>query len=135
MKKDTFLTKRQVEILRLKAQGRSQTEIARKLGTSRANISALEKTALRNIQKAKKTLELVKIMEAPIRVIIKPNTDLNDAVRTIYAKADEEGTWMSHSFPSLANLIQSAAGGKIKGRMVLQEFEVAITKEGSVIVS
>ncbi|MBI5253186.1 MAG: helix-turn-helix domain-containing protein, partial [Euryarchaeota archaeon] len=37
MKKDTLLTKKQVEVLRLRAQGYSQTEIAKKFGTSRAN--------------------------------------------------------------------------------------------------
>jgi len=135
MKKDTLLTKKQVEVLRLRAQGYSQTEIAKKFGTSRANISAMEKTALKNIQKAKKTLELVKIVEAPTRITIKPNTDLNDVVKMIYEKADAEGIWMPHSFPSLANIIQSAAGDKIKGRRVLRELEVAITKDGSIIVS
>lgn len=133
--KNTLLTRRQMEVLRLKTQGCSQTEIAKKLGTSRANISAIEKTALKNIQKAKRTLELVKTIEAPVHLRIKPNTDLNDAVRMIYVQADKEGIWMPHSFPSLANLIQSAAEDKIRGRRVLREFEVAITKDGDVVVS
>ena len=134
MSRDTVLTKRQIEVLKLKAQGLSTSEIAKRLGTSVANVSATERKARDNIQRARNTLRLVKMLEAPLSVVIAPETDLNDAVRRIYRRADEAGVWISHSFPSLASLIQQAAGGKIRGRRVLEEIEVAITREGEVMV-
>ncbi len=130
----TTLTERQIEILKLRVSGLSQTEIAKRLGTSRANISATERAALENIEKAKNTMALVRMMEAPLRVTIAPDTDLNDAVRAVYDKADSEGIWIGQSFPSLANMIQNEAERKVRGRKVLSELEIAITKEGDVIV-
>lgn len=130
----TILTDKQVEILKLRASGLSQTEIAKRFETSRANISATEKTARENIEKAKNTLGLVKMMEASLRVSIEPDTDLNNAVRTVYDKADLEGIWIGQSFPSLANMIRKEGKHKIRGRRVLSKIEIAITKEGEVIV-
>ncbi len=134
MSRDTILTERQIEVLKLKAMGLSTSEIARRLGTTDANVSATEKKARENIKRAQKTLQLVKILEAPIRIVIPPKSDLNDVVREIYRQADETGIWISHNFPSLAALIQEKAGEKIKGRMVREEIEVAITRKGEVVV-
>ena len=134
MVRETVLTERQIEVLKLKAQGLSTSEIAKRLGTTVANVSATERKARENIQRARNTLRLVKMLEAPLSIVIAPETDLNDAVREIYRRADEAGIWISHSFPSLAALIQQAAGEKIRGRRVLAEIEVAVTREGEVMV-
>ncbi|MFQ5815315.1 MAG: Tfx family DNA-binding protein [Candidatus Hydrothermarchaeaceae archaeon] len=132
-KKDSFFTARQLEILRLRKEGLSQTEIARKFGTSRANISATEKTARMNIEKAKNTLSLADMIEAPIWLVLEPNTDLNEAVKEIYHRADSLGIRVSQTFPSLSHAIQESVSDKIKGRMVLKRLEIAITKDGAVI--
>lgn len=134
MSKDTHLTDKQIGVLKLRAKGYSQAEIARHLGTSRANISATVKKALKNIQRARNTLELVKMLEAPIWFNVKPEEDLNDIVKMVYEKADLSGIHLSQNFPALANLIQEEAREKIRGRRVLQELEIAITKEGKVLV-
>jgi hypothetical protein len=134
MSRDTILTERQIEVLRLKAQGLSTSEIARRLGTTDANVSATERKARENIRRAQRTLQLVKMLEAPLRIVIPPESDLNHGVREIYRRANDTGIWISHNFPSLAALIQQKAGEKIKGRRVLKEIEVAITREGEVMV-
>ncbi len=134
MSRDTILTERQIEVLRLKARGLSTSEIARRLGTTDANVSATERKARENIRRAERTLKLIKILEAPLRIVIPPESDLNDGVKGIYARANEAGIWISHNFPSLAAMIQQKAGEKIKGRRVLKEIEVAVTREGEILV-
>ncbi|NOZ83014.1 MAG: Tfx family DNA-binding protein [Euryarchaeota archaeon] len=134
MVRDTVLTERQIEVLRLRAQGLSTSEIAERLGTTVANVSATERKARENIRRAENTLRLVRMLEAPLRVLIPPGTDLNDAVREIYRRADRAGIWVAHSFPSLAALIQRGAGERIRGRRVLAEIEVVVTREGEVMV-
>lgn len=132
--RDTHLTEKQIEVLKLRAMGYSQAEIARRFGTSRANISATEKKALMNIQRARNTLKLVRMLEAPIWFAAKPEEDLNDVVRRVYEKADSQGIHITQNFPALANLIQKEAGEKIRGRRVLQELEIAVTQEGRVLI-
>ncbi len=133
-KKETILTPRQIEILRLRSQGYKTSEIARKLATSAANVSATEKTARENIERARSTIEFVKMLEAPLSLSFEPESDLNEVVKKIYAAADAKSIWISHSFPSLANLIQKEAGDKIHGRRLVSRLEVAIGKDGSVMV-
>ncbi len=133
-RKEVFLTERQIQILRLRKEGFSQAKIAEKLGTSRANISATEKVANNNIQRAKNTLDLVKFVEAPIWISLEPESDVNDAVEELYRKADSEGIRVSHSFPSLSEMIRMKAGEKVKGRKVLKKLEIAVARDGEIIV-
>ncbi len=133
-KKDIFLTPRQIEILKLRKEGHSQTEIANRLGTSRANISATEKSALRNIEKAKNTLETLKTMEAPIWLTFEADENLDAVVGKVYEEAGKKDIWVAHDGPTLSNLIHKKAGDKIKGRRILSKLEVTVTEEGEVIV-
>lgn len=132
--RDTFLTERQLQVLRLRKERHSQTEIAKKLGTSRANISATEKMALNNIKRAKNTIELVKLIEAPIWLTVEPNSDLNDVVKDLYQLADSEGIRVTHTFTSLAKTIQEKASGRIRGRKILEKLDVAVARDGAVII-
>ncbi|MEE8168614.1 MAG: Tfx family DNA-binding protein [Candidatus Hydrothermarchaeales archaeon] len=133
-RRESFLTERQIQILRLRKEGHSQTEIARMLGTSRANISATEKVARGNIERARNTLDMLKMIEAPIWLSIEPGSDLNDSVKEIYHRADSEGIRVSHNFTSLASIIQEKAKKRVRGREVLTRLEVAIAKDGEIIV-
>ncbi|MDD2639276.1 MAG: Tfx family DNA-binding protein, partial [Methanothrix sp.] len=53
----SLLTNRQASVLRLRRKGMSQQEVAEQLGTTRSNVSILEKRALQNVAKARATLK------------------------------------------------------------------------------
>jgi Tfx family DNA-binding protein len=133
MSKDSFLTQRQLQILELRNDGMSQAEIARKLGTSRANISAMERIARQNIQKAENTLKLARMLGAAVLIKIEKDTDLNEVPKRIYEKAGKDGIWVNLDTPSLTGAISRDCKTKIKGRRIISEIEVAITKEGDII--
>jgi len=133
MTKDNFLTERQLEILALRKKGLSQANIARSLGTTRANVSATEKTAKGNIRKAEKTVKLARMLEAAVWIKIEKDTDLNEVPRRIYEKAGEEKIWVNLDTPSLMGLITDECKNKIKGRRIISEIEVAVTKDGGII--
>jgi transcriptional regulator with XRE-family HTH domain len=52
----SFLTKRQLAVLRLRQAGLTQEEIARRIKTTRANISLIEKRARENVERSKETI-------------------------------------------------------------------------------
>ncbi len=133
-KKEIFITPRQMEILILRKKGYSQTKIAEKLGTSRANISATEKSALKNIEKSKNTIEAVKMMEAPIWLTFEADENLDKVVGRVYKEAGKKDIWIAHDGPSLSNLIHDQAGDKIRGRRILSKLEITITEKGEVLV-
>ena len=63
---DSFLTRRQIEELRLRYQGRTQQEIADIMDTTRPNVTKLERRAYQNIMMARRTIrDWIKI-QAPI---------------------------------------------------------------------
>lgn len=133
MARNIFLTERQLEILELKKTGLSQAEIARRLGTTRANISATEKTARDNIKKAKATLKLARMLEAGTWLKIEKDTDLNDVPKKIYERAGSEGIHVNLDNPSLVAMLNNECAHKIKGRRIISDIEIAITDEGDVI--
>jgi transcriptional regulator len=53
-----MLTKKEVEVLKLRAKKLTQIDVSKKLGISQAAVSHFEKNALRKISEAKKTLEI-----------------------------------------------------------------------------
>ncbi len=133
MSKESFLTERQLEILGLRFAGHSQAEIARRLGTTRANISATEKTARENIRKAENTLKLSRMLKAAVWIKIEKDTDLNMVPKQIYEKAGDEKIHVNLDTNSLIGMISKECAGKIKGRRIIAEIEIAITKDGDIL--
>jgi Tfx family DNA-binding protein len=76
MSNKSFLTKRQVMVLRLRQSGLTQDEIARRIKTTRANVSLIEKRARENIDRSRETLKEWESIVSPVRVIIKKGTDV-----------------------------------------------------------
>lgn len=135
MDEDTFLTKAQTRVLKLREGGLSQAEVARKIGTSRANVCSLEKRAKRNIRRARKTLKLAKKIRSPAIVEIGPDEDILGGAKRLFSAADEAGIRVKLDTPALLTRIQESAGYKLRGRATIEKIELALTMDGDVIVS
>jgi HTH-type transcriptional regulator, fmd operon transcriptional regulator len=62
-KKGNLFNRRQWKILKLRANGLTQLETARKLRTSRANISMIEWRAKQKLKKARETLQAYEALQ------------------------------------------------------------------------
>jgi Tfx family DNA-binding protein len=133
MSRDSFLSERQLQILELRKTGLSQAEIARRIGTTRANISATESTARKNILKAENTIKISRILKAETWIKIEKDTDLNEVPKIIYEKAGREKIWVNLDTPTLVGLVKEECKNKIRGRRVISEILIAITKDGDII--
>lgn len=85
----SFLTEQQIRVLQLRAKGLKQSEIAEILGTSRANVSILERRALEKIEKARNTLLLWEQINSKISVEVKKGEDIFQVPEKLFKKADE----------------------------------------------
>ncbi|MDD1734060.1 MAG: Tfx family DNA-binding protein, partial [Methanothrix sp.] len=81
---DSFLTKRQFEVLQLRHQGYTLQKVADRFGTSRSNICWLEKDAHRNIERAKRTLQQWLGMRGPISLKVETGMDVFDLPEMIF---------------------------------------------------
>ena len=131
---DSFLTDRQLEVLQLRRHGSSQQDVADRLGTTRSNISILEKRAHQNIARAERTLQQWMMIRAPITCRVKAGTDVFDLPRMIFAAADEKGMRLPVTSLDIVVQLQRRAPKLFKKRSLEQDAEIYVTEEGEVMV-
>ncbi|ASI99200.1 Tfx family DNA-binding protein [Thermococcus celer] len=120
MSGDSFLTEQQIRILRLRAQGLKQSEIAELLGTSRANVSILERRALRKIEKARNTLLLWEQINSRLSVEVRKGEDIFSVPERLFKRADELGVHVPYSTAEIiAFLVEHAP---LKDRIARDDF-------------
>lgn len=128
------LTRRQAEVLALRERDLRQADIASRLGTSRANVASIEKSARENVTKARETVAFAEALTAPVRVEIPSGTDLYDVPDRVFAVCDDAGVKVDHSAPDLMKVVSDAADDRVMGREVRQRLVVTVTHDGAVQV-
>lgn len=128
---DTFLTERQVTVLTARYDGETQQSIADKLGTTAANVSAIERAARRNLEKAARTLDLDAVLRATVRVHVEADADVRDVVERLYAVGDTADIHVPYSEPELFALLSEHVGHAIEGRRLTAPVDVGVTPDGN----
>ena len=132
---ETFLTDRQVEILTMRKKGMTQADIAKIKRTTRGNICIIEKTALRNVERANKTIKLYKTLEAPISLTIPVGTDLLDVPKMIFKAADNEHIKISIDSAMIVVKLKTQVPYKMHGRLITNEIDVSADEHGNLIIT
>ncbi|KPU63789.1 Tfx family DNA-binding protein [Thermococcus argininiproducens] len=129
----TFLTDQQIKILRLRAKGLKQSEIAEVLGTSRANISILEKRALEKIEKARNTLLLWEQINSKVTVEVKKGEDIFRIPDEVFKKADKLGIKVPYTTAEIiAFLVENAP---IVDRIAKEDFVLFLDNHDKLRIS
>ncbi|NJF24935.1 Tfx family DNA-binding protein [Thermococcus sp. Bubb.Bath] len=129
----SFLTEHQIRILMLRAEGLKQSEIAEILGTSRANVSILERRALEKIEKARNTLLLWEQINSKISVEVKKGEDIFPVPEKLFKKADELGVKVPYSTAEIiAFLVEHAP---IEDRLARRDFTLFLDRDGRLRVN
>ena len=133
MSSKSFLTEQQIKILRLRAKGMKQSEIAELLGTSRANISILERRAMEKIEKAKNTLLLWKQISSRISLPVRRGEDIFDVPERLFKKADVYGVKVPYSTAEIiAFLVEHAP---VEDRLARRDFTLFMDTKGRLRIS
>lgn len=127
-----FLTERQVQVLTLRSEKRTQEEVSKELGISRQDVSVLERRALKNIERAADTLQMAENIGLLKRIRIAAGSHLLDIAKDIIQFADSEGISISSSIPGIMAIIQSAASGHIEKGTVVMPMDAIIMPDGRV---
>ncbi len=133
--KDTLLTDRQKEVLRMRKQGLTQQAIAERLGTSKANICTIEKSANENIRRAKETIEFLYTLDATELCVIPKETDLMDIPKQIYAAAASSNIKIIYDTLGVINRVSSSVPEKFRSRHVREEICVYMSPTGDLYFS
>lgn len=130
----TVLTQRQMQVLRLRSQDRSVTDIARLLSTSKQNVHSLEKAALSNVERARNTLAFYRLLSTPVVVTVEAGEDIQNIVTLVLKAADDSGIRIMHNRITLANAIYAPVPERFRCTKAVAPFDVGITWDGEVVV-
>lgn len=131
---DTMLTARQLEVLELREQGHTQAAVADRLGTTDSNVSAIERAAKANVEKARKTLELARVVRSPVRFTVDSGTSFDDVVDEIYRRGDEAGTKVDYCRPELYAHLYGLLDDTIDDNEIGRPLELGLSRDGDVKV-
>jgi Tfx family DNA-binding protein len=131
----TFLTDKQIAILKMKKEGMSQADIARIKKTTRGNVCIIEKSALRNIERANNTIKFYKALEAPISLTIPEGTDLYDIPKKIFEPADKKGIKISADGAMIVVKLKTELRHKMRGRLITDDIEISADENGNLTIN
>ncbi|MFA7374353.1 MAG: Tfx family DNA-binding protein [Methanothrix soehngenii] len=130
----SFLTKRQLEVLQMRHQGLSQQDVADRLGTTRSNISILEKRAHQNIARAQRTVQQWMMIRAPISLFVKGGTDVFEIPRMIFAAADEKGIRLHVTSMDILVQLRRNAPRLFHKRVLVRDVRIYMKENGETMV-
>ena len=134
MFRGTALTSRQWEVVRFRTQGLTQIEVAKKLKTTRENVSEIEHRARLKIEAAKATLAALQELDAPRKVLIPNGTSIFEAVSMIILRADILGVRLLNTADEVLANIRSTWKSRIRGHRLTSLAKVEIAKDGSLLM-
>ena len=126
----TTLTTRQWEVIRYRAHGFTQTDVAKKLDTTRENVSIIEHRAWVKINAAKATLAALEQLDATNEVLIPSGTPIYLAIGMIILRADILGIKLVQSSDDILATLRSKCKGKIRRHHLISDVRVEISSYG-----
>ena len=130
----TNLTDRQVEVLELREGGRTQQEVAEVLGTTDSNVSAVERAAEENVEKARRTLELVRTLRAPVQFTASPGTSFEALIDRVYSRGDAAGIKVAYCRPELYTHLYGILEDVTDDNQLVAAVRIGLTEDGEVKV-
>jgi len=112
----------------------SQQEVAEILGTTRSNVSILEKRALQNVARARATLREWTMIQAPISLTVPAGTDVFGVPALIFSEADKAGIKLEIGSLDIVVQIRNKAPEILRKRRILRDLEIAVTEDGQFLV-
>lgn len=130
-----LLTKQQVEVLRLRAQGLTQAEIAKKLNLTRSHVSMIELRAKRKIKAAEETLKIVSSIQSQNLIVIKKGTRLADIPSMVLKAADKRNIHLKTNIIEIIRMIKIAYPPCLRNGRTIRNITFKVSEDGELFLS
>jgi len=127
----TTLTKRQWRVLRLRSTGLTQTQVAKKLRTTRENVTILERRANDNLRAAKATLAAMDRLSGSRELVIPSGVSVFEATSMILRRADVLQIKVKMNADAILATLRARHKGRIRGHHLIVAIRVKIESDGS----
>jgi Tfx family DNA-binding protein len=130
----TLLTERQWQVLRLRGTGLTQSQVAKRLRTTRENVSIIEQRAHENLRAARAALVALEQLSESKELIIPSGTSVFEATSMILVRADVLRIKVKMNADSILASLRSKRKGKIRGHHLVAVIRVKIDPDGSLVI-
>jgi len=130
MKKFGLLSDLQVEVLKLRFQGFTQSEIAKRLNLSRSYVSMLELRAKRKIEIARRTLEVISQIQSEELIPIDEGTSLADIPSIVFKAADKRGIHLKINIIEIIRMVKLANPPCLEKGKTIRKIVFKVSPEG-----
>jgi len=129
-----IVTPRQWQVVKLRATGLTQKQVADRLRTSRENVSIIERRARRNLTVAKATLAAFEQLSQTRELIIPSGTSIFEATSMILLRADVLRIKVRMSADSILAAIRSKCNRRIRGHHLTAVLKIRISEDGAIMI-
>lgn len=133
-KKYGLLNELQVEILKLRAQGLTQAEIAKRLNLSRSYVSMIELRAKRKIKAAEETLKIVSLIQSQELIVIRKGTRLAEIPLVVLKTADKRRIHLKTNIIEIIRMVKLANPPCIRKGRTVRDITFKVSSEGRLIL-
>ena len=130
-----MLTERQWQVLQLRAKGLTQADVARRLRTTRENITLIEHRAHENVKAARATLVAVEQLSRSNELLIPSGTSIFEATSMILHQGDALHIKLNRSADSILALIRSKCKGRLRGHHLTGTIKIGIGDDGTLTIN
>ena len=120
--------------MKLRSAGLTQAQVAKRLRTTRENVTLLERRANENLKAAKATLAAVEELSASKELIIPSRTSIFEATSLVLLRADILRIKVKMNADSILAALRSKRKGRIRGHHLIAPIRVKINADGSLTV-
>jgi Tfx family DNA-binding protein len=118
-------------VVRLRSTGLTQAQVAKRLRTTRENVTILEHRANQNLRAAKATLAAIEILSGSKELVIPSGVSIFEATSMILRRADVLRTKVKMNADSILASLRAKRRGKIRGHHLIAAIRVRIEPDGS----
>jgi Tfx family DNA-binding protein len=115
-------------------KGLTQAEVAKRLRTTRENVTILEHRAHQNVKAARATLAALEQLPKSNEMIIPSGTSIFEATSMILRRGDVLRVKLRRNADSLLAQLRSKCKGRIRGHHLTSTIGLGIQKDGNVII-
>ena len=127
----TILTQRQWQVIRLRSTGLTQAQVAKRLHTTRENVTIIEHRAHQNLSAAKATLAAIEELSGSKELVIPSGVSIFEATSMILRKADALRVKVKLNADSILALLRAKRKGRIRGHHLIAVIRVKIEPDGT----
>ena len=130
-----LFTASQFLILKLRSTGLTQLQAAKQLGTSRANVSMIERRARNKLEKARATLRAYESILSTHSVNVEAGTRLQEIPSFVLHEGDRFGIHLKSNLIEIIRMVKSIKPVCIKDGKTTRHLDFTFTQSGKLSVA